>query len=305
MKTPTHKIPIIMYHRILKKEDIPLCSSYEEIGSVIEISDFIDQINFLNRKYSIISLNKLVSFIKGEIEIPLNSCVISFDDGYVDHYKNAFPVLKDLKIPAVFFIIGDCIAGTTKVRWLDKLYYILDNTPYKKHSVEFNKIMSKFYKTEIKQGDSYNFLKLKTFIRNSPEKDFIIDQLASILNVNLELDKINKSLYLSKENILEMLENKMEFGSHTMSHPDLTTIILKDAIQEIINSKKIISNLTSKKEIPFAYPFGGQKTYNKDIIKTLKENNFLCSVTSIPGLNSKATSLFELKRMDAINLNIT
>lgn len=304
MKTPTHKIPIIMYHRILKKEDIPLCSSYEEIGSVIEISNFIDQINFLNKKYSIISLNKLVSFIKGEVEIPSNSCVISFDDGYVDHYENAFPVLKDLKIPAVFFMIGDCIAGTKKVRWLDKLYYILDNTPYKKHSTEFNKIVSNFYKTEIKQSDSYTFLKLKTFIRNSPKKYFIIDQLASILNVNLDLDKINKSLYLSKENILEMLEHKMEFGSHTMSHPDLITVTPDDAIREIVNSKKIISNLTGKEQIPFAYPFGGQKTYNKDIIETLKENNFSCSLTSIPGFNSKETPLFELKRMDAINLDI-
>ncbi len=292
-----------MYHRILSKKDIDLFSSYSEIGSALEISDFIAQINFLNEKYSIISLSKLIAYLKGEVSIALNSCVISFDDGYTEHYQNVFPVLNKLKLPAVFFIVGDCISGTKKVRWLDKFYYILDNTPYQKNSSKFNEIISAFYKTETKQDDSYKLNKLKTFIRNSSEKDEIIDCLSSALNVRLNLDMLNKKLYLSKEYISEMLNNGMEFGAHSMSHPDLSTITLENAKEEIVDSGIIVKDLTHKEEIPFAYPFGGQETYNENLIKMLKKNNFSCSLTSIPGINDVNTSLFELKRIDSANLN--
>ena len=291
-----------MYHRILNNKDIGSFSSYCEVNSVLEISDFNEQINFLNKIYSIISLSKLIAYLKGEANISSNSCVISFDDGYIDHYQNVFPILKELGLPAVFFIVGDCISGTKKVRWLDKFYYILDNTPYKKDSGKFNDIMSSFYKTEIKQDDQYEYSKLKKFIRNSSEKNIIIDRLSLVLDVKLDLDELNKKLYLSKENILEMLNNGMEFGAHSMSHPDLNIVTPKNAEKEIISSGIIIRDLTNKEEIPFAYPFGGQKTYSENIIQILKENNFSCACTSTPGLNERNTPIFELKRIDAINL---
>lgn len=293
-----------MYHRILNKKDVELGSCYSEINSALEISEFITQINFLNKKYSIISLSKLIAYLKGEADVPSNSCVISFDDGYIDHYQNVFPILKELGLPAVFFIMGDCISGTKKVRWLDKFYYILDNTPYQKNSDKFNEIVSDFYRTEVEKDNHYDDSKLKTFIRNSSEKDTIIDKLSSTLNVKLDLDKINKKLYLSKENIAEMLNNGMEFGAHTMSHPDLSTITLEDSEKEIKDSGIIVRNLTNKEEIPFAYPFGSQKTYNKNIVRILKENNFSCALTSITGTNNTETSLFELKRIDSANLEL-
>ncbi|MDP3899895.1 MAG: polysaccharide deacetylase family protein [bacterium] len=304
MKNQIHEIPIIMYHRILNKKDVELGSCYSEINSALEISEFITQINFLNKKYSIISLSKLIAYLKGEADVPSNSCVISFDDGYIDHYQNVFPILKELGLPAVFFIMGDCISGTKKVRWLDKFYYILDNTPYQKNSDKFNEIVSDFYRTEVEKDNHYDDSKLKTFIRNSSEKDTIIDKLSSTLNVKLDLDKINKKLYLSKENIAEMLNNGMEFGAHTMSHPDLSTITLEDSEKEIKDSGIIVRNLTNKEEIPFAYPFGSQKTYNKNIVRILKENNFSCALTSITGTNNTETSLFELKRIDSANLEL-
>jgi peptidoglycan/xylan/chitin deacetylase (PgdA/CDA1 family) len=296
------KIPIIMYHRILNKKDMDFFSSYNEAGSVMKVSDFITQINFLNKKYSIISFKELLAYLNKKGDLPSNPCVLSFDDGYIDHYRNVFPILKKLKLPAIYFIMGDCISGTGKVRWLDKLYYIVDNSPYCKNSSKFKEIISNFYKIQMGQNDLYKFNKLKNFIRNSPRKNEIIDHLSLALNVNLNLDKLNKKLYLSKEHILEMLNCRMDFGAHTMSHPDLSTVTLDVAKEEIINSGIVLRNLTHHEKIPFAYPFGGLMTYNKNIIKILKTNNFSCSCTSIPGSNEQNTPLFELKRIDSMSI---
>ena len=115
--------------------------------------------------------------------------------------------------------------------------------------------------------------------------------------MKLNLDNLNKYLYLTKENILEMMNHGMDFGAHSMTHSDLGQLDLEEAKREIVESGDIIRTITNKKEVSFAYPFGGPKTYNKKIIKILRSNNFLCACTSIPGLNMKNTPLFELRRI--------
>ncbi|MBI3308962.1 MAG: polysaccharide deacetylase family protein [Candidatus Melainabacteria bacterium] len=299
------KVPIIMYHRVLRKKDISLCSSYIEAGTVLSLEDFVIQIKLLKKYYSIISLNQFVDYINRQVLLPNNSCILSFDDGYIDHYKNVFPVLKKMEMPATFFIIGDCIAGTKKVRWLDKYYYILDNTPLKKSGAKLNERLSHFYRIITDKNQPFEINLLKKFIRNSPKKGKIINELATTLEVKLNPDILNKKFYLSRGHIKEMMANRMEFGAHSMSHPDLGLLSFSEAKKEILDSGKIIREMTNKNVTPFAYPFGGNSTYNKRIVEFLKSNQFSCACTSIPGLNDQRTPLFELKRIDAINLQKT
>lgn len=210
-----------------------------------------------------------------------------------------------MKLPATFFITGDGIAGTKKVRWLDKFYYILDNTPYKGNKEKLNRILSDFYRVATKGEGSFNLQQLKTVIRNSSDKEKYINVFADALDVHIKENMLNKNLYMSEKNIKEMNRYKMDFGAHTMSHPDLGKVSSSSAKKEIIDSGNIIRKITKRKHVLFAYPFGGKPTYNKKIINILRSNNFLCGCTSIPGLNDKKTSLYELKRIDAINLNKT
>ena len=114
-----------------------------------------------NKRYSIISLNEL-PLSKGQGTIPHNSCVLTFDDGYIDHYKMSS--CTKIEASSDFFITGDGIAGTKKVRWLDKFYYILDNTPYKGNKEKLNRILSDFYRVATKGEGSFNLQQLKTVI---------------------------------------------------------------------------------------------------------------------------------------------
>lgn len=284
-----------MYHRVVDDQVDLSSNSYNQAGAAISRTKFIKQIKLLQKRYSIISLEEIVKCLQKEKTLPPNACALSFDDGYKDHYQNVFPILKVLKIPAIFFITGNCIAGTGKVRWLDKYYYIIDNTPLKGCNVKFQNNIPH----EVNETDGFTLHSLKKNIRNSSnkEKDKIINDLAEILQVALDLDNLNKSLYLSEENILEMMNFGMNFGAHSMTHSDLGQLNFKEAKCEIVESGDIIRAITSKKEIAFAYPFGGPKTYNGKIIKVLRSNNFLCACTSIPGLNTETTPLFELRRI--------
>jgi len=57
------------------------------------------------RKYNIVSLEELADLIKNKEKIPFKTVAITFDDGYLDNYTHAYPVLKKYNIPAAIFVV--------------------------------------------------------------------------------------------------------------------------------------------------------------------------------------------------------
>ncbi|MDD4879447.1 MAG: polysaccharide deacetylase family protein [Candidatus Omnitrophica bacterium] len=93
---------ILMYH------------SVDDHGAKLKLSipvkEFRAQMKYLrDRKYEIISSVQLADMIKSGKKIPRNIAVVTFDDGYLDNYINAFPVLKEYKVPATIFVISGSI----------------------------------------------------------------------------------------------------------------------------------------------------------------------------------------------------
>jgi len=81
---------------------------------------------------------------------------------------------------------------------------------------------------------------------------------------------------LNWEEIMEMADNSIDFGAHTMDHVDLSKLMAEQAREEIVNSKQVIQKYLKKDVRLFAYPYGRLTKEIKDIVK----NNFsgACSV---------------------------
>jgi len=99
---PKYVVPILMYHRIDEQgRDSSLSVSPE---------NFYQQMRFLSRcNYNVISLETLVNAIEQDKKLPRNSVVITFDDGYIDNFHSAYPVLKKYNLPATIFVIVNVI----------------------------------------------------------------------------------------------------------------------------------------------------------------------------------------------------
>jgi len=90
-----NKAVILLYHSI-DKNDVYL---------TLKPDIFIRQMNYLKeRDYKIISLANLCKIIESNKEIEPKTVVLTFDDGFLSHYKNVFPILKKCNFPATFFI---------------------------------------------------------------------------------------------------------------------------------------------------------------------------------------------------------
>lgn len=102
---------------------------------------------------------------------------------------------------------------------------------------------------------------------------------------------------MTAEQIQEMKEQGMDFGSHTHSHPILSKIPLEEAKKEIHKSKVILEDILGEKINLFVYPFGQPKNFNENVISILKEEEFKLALSTIWGSNTKRTSPFILKRI--------
>jgi peptidoglycan/xylan/chitin deacetylase (PgdA/CDA1 family) len=103
----TLKVPILMYHYIsTPPEDADI---YRVDLSVTEAA-FAEQMAYLrDNGYTTIDLYDLSLAITNQIELPEKPIILTFDDGYLDNYQNAFPVLAANGQKGVFFVVTEFI----------------------------------------------------------------------------------------------------------------------------------------------------------------------------------------------------
>jgi peptidoglycan/xylan/chitin deacetylase (PgdA/CDA1 family) len=103
----TLKVPILMYHYIsTPPEDADI---YRVDLSVTEAA-FSEQMAYLrDNGYTTIDLYDLSLAITNQIELPEKPIILTFDDGYLDNYQNAFPVLAANGQKGVFFVVTEFI----------------------------------------------------------------------------------------------------------------------------------------------------------------------------------------------------
>ncbi|MBI2095483.1 MAG: polysaccharide deacetylase family protein [Candidatus Omnitrophica bacterium] len=102
--------PVLMYHRI---------SSSESPSSLHVLpEDFEKQMEFLKvHRYRVVPLAELAGRILEKKPVPPKTVAITFDDGSLDNFQNAFPVLKNMGFPATIFMITENIG---KEGWLSE-----------------------------------------------------------------------------------------------------------------------------------------------------------------------------------------
>jgi len=100
-----NKIVILRYHSV---------SDFRRHEVNVKRGAFRRQMKFLSRNYKPIGLGEALALLKHRKNIPEKSIVVTFDDGYKDNYRNAYPILKELKIPVTIFLTAGYI-GTDKI----------------------------------------------------------------------------------------------------------------------------------------------------------------------------------------------
>jgi peptidoglycan/xylan/chitin deacetylase (PgdA/CDA1 family) len=253
---------------------------------------FEKQITYLVKNYHVISMDELIDRVQKKKRI--RRCVaITFDDGFKDNYKNAYPILRKHFIPATIFLTTGYIENQ-HAPWFIKLRYMFMKTKKTDLKLSINKEMVLPMRTKEEKFAASE--RIMIYLKDSPNPKRL--EMLDKLCMELGIDDFNEidDLMLSWDEIREMSKNGISFGAHTVNHPVLTKIPLNLVEEEIQQSKQTIEKIIDKPITGFAYPFGQAAQYSSDIFKILQRLNFKFAITTEMGANSYHTQRFALKR---------
>lgn len=91
----------------------------------------------------------------------------------------------------------------------------------------------------------------------------------------------------------EMAQAGIEFGSHTITHANLTQITSTVASKEIAQSKDILEQMLGDKVVSFAYPFSA---LNSDLKRVVRESGYRYAVAGDRGPAGFCEDFFEIRR---------
>lgn len=290
-----------MYHyvRDLKKSKFPKIKG-------LDYSDFVSQINFLKGRYRILSMEE---FINNDFDKTKKNCLLTFDDGYIDHYDFVFPTLIDKNIKGSFFTPVDTIIDNTLLD-VNLIHLILASG---EESKILDRLIYHYGKMELETPIVNYIQSINTDSRYDTETTIIIKRLLqSVLPFEIRTNicrhllidfldesekELAKSFYLSKQNIREMISEGMHFGSHGKSHFWFSSLKKSEQEEEIKSSIEFLSSLYSVDfDLTMCYPYGD---YNNETLDLLKKYNFQVAVTTEPRtFHPERDNLLEIPRWD-------
>jgi len=281
---------ILMYHSVLDDPSLVV----DSLGGMIHPrAVFEGQMELLAREFHPVTLEQVARFVQGEGDLPERSVVVTFDDGYVDNFEMAMPILDRVGVPATFYVTVDCVENR-RLPWPSRLRF-------------------SFRKTSLHSWTDESAKTWDLSSESAREKAYlaVCDRVAQMAGVNLEsyvssveasldarLPETSGELMMNWEQVRGLAEHGHIIGSHTMTHPNMAFVKVEDARRELVESKQRMEARLLTKVSHFSYPCPALfPNWNDETAEESRRAGYETAVTTSSGLAHRNDNPLLLKRV--------
>ena len=311
------EVTVVMYHYVRDLKN----SRYPNIRG-LDIEKFEKQIKFFKENYNFIRMEDLIEYYKNpkKKELPGKAILLTFDDGYKDHYTYVLPVLLENNIQGSFYIPTKCFQDK-KVLDVNKIHFILESCIDEEEKIlkEIEEYLKKNKDSRISLSyddyfkeyavdsrfDKKEIIFIKRMLQVVLPEDYrkkLVDILFKKYVCTIG-DKIIserafwEELYLTPEQIRMMEKLGMHIGFHSHDHVWLNSLSKEEQefqIKSSINYFKEIGIKTEK--MTLSYPYGG---YNEESVELIKKYEIpLAFTTKVAIADLNKDENYALPRLD-------
>ena len=285
------KLLILTYHRIGRDDDFV---SRGMGGPGVSVEDFAAQMRFLSRHSRLVTLAEALRRMTDSTGPDESLRVITFDDGYRDNYTRAWPILQQYNIPVTIFLVAGHV-GSQRLIWQHRLYYIKDI----KGEAWLLAFLRGHGLCRWQENDFSNVLKWFKAQGDLKSRDALLDRMWAQAGLDSKREEeLARKLYLQWPEVLEMSKAGVEFGSHSISHPCLSSLHGEALRYEVAGSKEILERRLGKRIDCFCYPYGDEKAVNEEVVEQVRGAQYKGAPTTVWGVNAGGASWdsFRLRR---------
>jgi len=221
---------------------------------------FREHVALLATRFEIISVERLIELRSHSQRAARPLALITFDDGYGDNYNLAFPVLKQYGVAATFFIPTAFIESRT-IPWWDEIAWLVRNASTESIRLEGD---DRDFPVGANASD-VSIMKILQVVRRRPMT--MADQVQEIRDgckVSSSCAMPADSLFMTWDQLKEMHDAGMGIGSHTHTHPILSTLSCDAQREELAISKSILEERLKAPVKAVAYPVGSRSAFTPE-----------------------------------------
>jgi peptidoglycan/xylan/chitin deacetylase (PgdA/CDA1 family) len=266
----------IMYHYV--REDVPTLPYFRHL----HIEDFRRQLDHFAATYRFCSAEEFYQALETGVPVA-NTVVLTFDDGFKDHYQFVFPELRRRGIVGIFYIptypyrSGKLLDvhrthmlvgrfGGQRI-WEELSGLISPEMLSHEHVREFQE---ETYRTQTNDGYTNRVKRTLNYYIDYAHRERVIDAL--MLRFFPDEGTLAHEFYATPAEIAEMSEAGMIIGSHTVNHPCMSKLPPDRQRLEIVESFEFLEGITGRpKARTFCYPYGGFHSFTDDTERILDE----------------------------------
>ena len=292
-------IVVLMIHGVMDDQDN---LSWRPLRPFLSRQKLDEYLMVLSRRYHFISLMDAVEILQQRQPIQPYSMVLTFDDGYRNNLTHALPILRRYDAPATFFVSTGFL-GNPRPFWFDRLDYAVQHAQVDNRELRVGSCAMRL-DCSSRKAFRESFI---SFIRTAQKEkmsdsEFVheVERLAAELEAESgrALSGIHKedawTAMMSWDQIERLDFDDVTFASHTVDHVRLGQVDVGIARNQLKRAKQDIEQHTGMPCQIMSYPNG---SFNKEVVKAVRECGYVCGLTSKEGLNKAGDDLMTLRRI--------
>lgn len=274
---------ILYFHRINDDLDAFLPATTTKL--------FAQYMRCVARSNKVVSLKDLVKHLDGDSTDTV--VAITFDDGYQDNYRNAFPILEKLGLPATIFLTTGSMDSREPL-WFEQLALALKRTAEDSIDLEIDVPRRFSLRTEAErlQANDQIFSVLRCF--PDAERRRFLAQILDKLHAPDSSER--RDAMLTWDQVRQMKSRGIDFGGHTVTHPFVSKLSPESLFQEVADCKRRIEEELQSPSDFFAYPNGREADFNPASKEAIRSAGYRAAFSTIWGMNYRSTDRLELRR---------
>lgn len=279
---------VFMFHRVL-----PQSEECYDAGMATSKEAFGEMLDWLTENFHVVPLDELVRRRGEPLDRKRPACAITFDDGWVDNFLHAFPLLRARSLPAAIFLPLEFI-GTKRRFWQERLWLYtrqLEPNAYRQAAIEKAARHFPWFPITPRTLAAEGGLKRFLMTRPTEEAGEFVEYLAESARLSAEMPD---RAFLNWNEVLTMRDSEISFGSHTLNHVLLTHMQPERAESEIRKSRRELQERLGVEISCFSYPWGAANSFTRGVVK---EAGYKYAVGTLPGLIRDNADLCLLPRI--------
>jgi peptidoglycan/xylan/chitin deacetylase (PgdA/CDA1 family) len=288
---------ILAYHRVLPHAE--RAATFVQPGMYVTPETFERHLGFLSAHFTLLSFEELLSgWQQGSLDPSGRYCVITFDDGWLDNYVHAYPLLRAYRAPATIFLPTDVI-GTSEWPWSDRLGQLLQGQGSRVTAGLIHGIlapMSRRYPAIAAVNGKRPEQVIDSLIEAGKQMpdDARTELLGRVAETSGEAN-VRSRCFMNWNEVREMSSHGIAFGSHTCTHPILTRVSTNTVRHELRSSLQALRRQAINHVPVICYPNGDETA---EVAAEARAAGYRAGVTTRAGLESNPPAdLLRLRRI--------